>query len=309
MRRRLRPTSTARFSSSRSSGVVLRVSRICARVPATASTKRRVMVATPDMRCRKLRATRSAGQEAARAARDGRDQRRRRRTGRPRGPRGSQRDLRIERPGTPRGRRRGRRRPGPAWRRRCRVARAPAATVASVVDVARAHVLVERPAHDAADALGIDVEDGPGLDAAVITAGRARPAWPASSLGAPRSSATRCAGLAPPPPAWRAPRTAGSRASSRSEAAARRRSSASSLAEARLLRGDVEEPGHGMRSSTPSTGSLDRARLVRGARPRPRARRCRPGAAASAPCFVTNAASALAGATTVTSMRRLRSTS
>ena len=40
--------------------MVLRVSRIFARVPATASTKRRVRVAMPDMRWRKLSATRSA---------------------------------------------------------------------------------------------------------------------------------------------------------------------------------------------------------------------------------------------------------
>ena len=53
------PTDTARFSSRRRSGVVLRVSRIFAFVPATASTNPRVMVAMPDMRCRKFRATRS----------------------------------------------------------------------------------------------------------------------------------------------------------------------------------------------------------------------------------------------------------
>ena len=53
------PISTARFSSARRSGVVFRVSRILAPVPSTACTNRRVMVATPDMRCRKFSATRS----------------------------------------------------------------------------------------------------------------------------------------------------------------------------------------------------------------------------------------------------------
>src|SRR5437773_7783134 len=58
------PTSTAYFSRKRSSGVVLRVSRMRARVPSTASTKRRVRVATPHVCWRKLRATRSAVRRA-----------------------------------------------------------------------------------------------------------------------------------------------------------------------------------------------------------------------------------------------------
>ena len=53
------PTRTAYFSSARSLGVVFRVSRIVIRPP-DASTKRRVSVAMPDSRCRKLSATRSA---------------------------------------------------------------------------------------------------------------------------------------------------------------------------------------------------------------------------------------------------------
>ena len=58
------PARTAYFSSTRSVGVVLRVSKMAAR-PAAASTKRRVRVAVPDMRCRKLRAVRSALSSAA----------------------------------------------------------------------------------------------------------------------------------------------------------------------------------------------------------------------------------------------------
>ena len=60
---------TAAFSSARRPGVVLRVSRIRAGVPATASTKRRVSVATPESRWRKLSATRSPVRIAAGAAR------------------------------------------------------------------------------------------------------------------------------------------------------------------------------------------------------------------------------------------------
>src|SRR5690606_11183725 len=51
---------TAYFCARRSPGRVLRVSTIFARVPATASTKRRVTVAVPDSNCRKLSAVRSA---------------------------------------------------------------------------------------------------------------------------------------------------------------------------------------------------------------------------------------------------------
>src|SRR5207245_8171396 len=58
------PISTVYFARKRSSGVVLRVSRMRARVPSTASTKRRVRVATPHVRWRKLRATRSAVRRA-----------------------------------------------------------------------------------------------------------------------------------------------------------------------------------------------------------------------------------------------------
>src|SRR5256885_7626148 len=53
------PTVTAYVSSARRPGVVLRVCVIRERVPSTASTTRRVTVAMPDRRCRKLRATRS----------------------------------------------------------------------------------------------------------------------------------------------------------------------------------------------------------------------------------------------------------
>ena len=53
------PQRTAYFSSARRPGVVLRVSRISAPVPSTASTKRRVSVAIPDRRPRRLSAVRS----------------------------------------------------------------------------------------------------------------------------------------------------------------------------------------------------------------------------------------------------------
>ena len=53
------PQRTAYFSSARSPGVVLRVSRISAPVPSIASTKRRVSVAIPDRRPRRLSAVRS----------------------------------------------------------------------------------------------------------------------------------------------------------------------------------------------------------------------------------------------------------
>ena len=42
------PMRTAYFSSARSPGIVLRVSRMNAVVPSTASTQRRVSVATPE---------------------------------------------------------------------------------------------------------------------------------------------------------------------------------------------------------------------------------------------------------------------
>ena len=64
-RRRERRTSRA----ARSVGVVLRVSRTRMR-PAAASTKRRVMVAMPDRRCRKFRAVRSAVRSGPRQAFD-----------------------------------------------------------------------------------------------------------------------------------------------------------------------------------------------------------------------------------------------
>ena len=54
------PHVTAYFSNRRQPGVVLRVSRICARVPLTASTNWAVKVAMPQRRWRKFRATRSA---------------------------------------------------------------------------------------------------------------------------------------------------------------------------------------------------------------------------------------------------------
>src|SRR5215472_15168100 len=53
------PQRTAYLSSTRSPGTVLRVSRIWARVPCTASTNLRVKVAMPPRRCRTLRITRS----------------------------------------------------------------------------------------------------------------------------------------------------------------------------------------------------------------------------------------------------------
>ena len=60
------PAATAAFSSARSPGVVLRVSRIRAPVPSTACTQRAVSVATPDSRWRKFSAVRSAVRIAAR---------------------------------------------------------------------------------------------------------------------------------------------------------------------------------------------------------------------------------------------------
>src|SRR5699024_1358575 len=54
------PQRTAWRSRARSPGVVLRVSVMRTPVPSTASTKRRVRVATPLMRCRRFRAIRSA---------------------------------------------------------------------------------------------------------------------------------------------------------------------------------------------------------------------------------------------------------
>ena len=54
------PAATAYLSSARSPGAVLRVSRIWALVPLTASTYFDVNVAIPLMRCRKLSAVRSA---------------------------------------------------------------------------------------------------------------------------------------------------------------------------------------------------------------------------------------------------------
>ena len=59
------PAATAAFSSARSPGVVLRVSRMRAPVPATASTKRAVRVAMPERWPRKLSAVRSATSSAA----------------------------------------------------------------------------------------------------------------------------------------------------------------------------------------------------------------------------------------------------
>ena len=59
------PAATAAFSSARSPGVVLRVSRMRAPVPATASTKRAVRVAIPERWPRKLSAVRSATSSAA----------------------------------------------------------------------------------------------------------------------------------------------------------------------------------------------------------------------------------------------------
>ena len=54
------PHRTAYFSSARSPGIVLRVSRTCAPVPSIASTQRRVRVATPDRWPSRFRAVRSA---------------------------------------------------------------------------------------------------------------------------------------------------------------------------------------------------------------------------------------------------------
>ena len=53
------PMRTAHFSMARSVGVVLRVSSTRQPVPSTASTKRRVRVDTPLMRCMKLSSVRS----------------------------------------------------------------------------------------------------------------------------------------------------------------------------------------------------------------------------------------------------------
>ena len=55
---------TAYFSRAPQSGVVFRVSRMCARRSAIASTYRAVIVAIPDSRCMKLSATRSADSTA-----------------------------------------------------------------------------------------------------------------------------------------------------------------------------------------------------------------------------------------------------
>src|SRR2546430_14827835 len=63
------PTVTAYVSSARRPGVVLRVWVTRAPVPLTASTARRVTVATPDNRCRELRATRSPESSVAALAR------------------------------------------------------------------------------------------------------------------------------------------------------------------------------------------------------------------------------------------------
>ena len=54
------PQVTAYFSNRRQPGVVLRVSRICARVPLIASTNCAVKVAMPESRWTKFNATRSA---------------------------------------------------------------------------------------------------------------------------------------------------------------------------------------------------------------------------------------------------------
>ena len=64
------PQVTAYFSNRRQPGVVLRVSRICARVPLTASTNWAVSVAMPQSRWRKFSATRSALEQGAGRAGD-----------------------------------------------------------------------------------------------------------------------------------------------------------------------------------------------------------------------------------------------
>src|SRR2546426_730798 len=58
------PAATAAFSSDRSPGVVLRVSRIAVPVPATACTKRAVSVATPERWESRLSPVRSAASSA-----------------------------------------------------------------------------------------------------------------------------------------------------------------------------------------------------------------------------------------------------
>jgi len=58
------PQATAYFSNRRQPGVVLRVSRMRTPVPRTAATKRAVSVATPESRCTKFKATRSAPSSA-----------------------------------------------------------------------------------------------------------------------------------------------------------------------------------------------------------------------------------------------------
>ena len=63
---------TAYFSSARSPGVVLRVSRIVAPVPSSASTNRRVSVAMPERRPRRLSAVRSPVRTARRGPRGAR---------------------------------------------------------------------------------------------------------------------------------------------------------------------------------------------------------------------------------------------
>ena len=116
-------------------------------------------------------------------------------------------------------------------------------------------------------------------------------------------------GSAPRPPAWPAPRTAGSPASCAAPS-----SSASilprSLASRAVSAATSNRPAMGMRSSSAVHRLLDGARRVRRGRghhlqtaPGP------PGADQSPPCCSRNARSAESGATTVTSMRRLRSTS
>src|SRR5262249_51689140 len=58
------PAATARLSNGRRPGAVLRVSRIATPVPTTASTKRRVRVAIPDIRCTRFKSVRSAARSA-----------------------------------------------------------------------------------------------------------------------------------------------------------------------------------------------------------------------------------------------------
>ena len=59
------PMRTAYFSSRRKPGVVLRVSVMRRLVPWAAAVKARARVATPESRCRKLSAVRSAASRAA----------------------------------------------------------------------------------------------------------------------------------------------------------------------------------------------------------------------------------------------------